>query len=333
MALKKKNNASCLVLIDGNAIMHRAYHALPPLTNKQGEPIHAVYGFVTMLITIVNKLSPTHLIVCFDRPEPTFRKSMYVGYQAHRPKMDSDLSSQFEKVKKVISVMNIPLYEMPGYEADDVIGSLSLQASEHSDVIIVTGDRDILQLVTDTIQVYMPVQGLSNGKLYSPSDVEKKFGVTPSQIVDYKALAGDSSDNYPGVRGIGPKTASMLLQTFGTLENLYQAIYKKDKRVETLKNGTLKALSEYAEDAGMAKKLARIVIDAPVTLDRTKAELHELATPQVLKTLSDLGFLSIVRRLETNAYEEEIRSEIKPIPQTISVEKPPEICDEQMSLL
>lgn len=333
MALKKKNNASCLVLIDGNAIMHRAYHALPPLTNKHGEPIHAVYGFVTMLITIVNKLSPTHLIVCFDRPEPTFRKSMYVGYQAHRPKMDSDLSSQFEKVKKVISVMDIPIYEKPGYEADDVIGSLSLQASIHSDVIIVTGDRDILQLVTDTIQVYMPVQGLSNGKLYSPSEVEKKFGVTPAQIVDYKALAGDASDNYPGVRGIGPKTASMLLQTFGTLENLYQAIYEKDKRVGTLKNGTLKALSEYAEDAGMAKKLARIVTDAPVTLDRTRAELHELATPHVLKALSDLGFSSIVRRLETNAYEEEIRSEVKKRPETISVEKPPENRDEQMSLL
>src|SRR3989344_4066397 len=191
-----------LVLIDGNAIMHRAYHALPPLTNKDGQLTNAVYGFLSMLLTITDKFHPTHLIVCFDRPEPTFRKGMYAGYQAHRPKMEDDLSGQFALVKEALEKMDIPIYEKAGYEADDILGTLTFQATHNvsfprkpSDsegkreslsrrqtgqkipdqvgddnvtVIIVTGDRDILQLVNDTINVYMPVQGLNNGKLFTP---------------------------------------------------------------------------------------------------------------------------------------------------------------------
>lgn len=298
-----------LVLIDGNAILHRAYHALPPLTDKEGNETHAIYGFLSMLLKIVSDLKPTHLIVCFDRPEATFRKSMYVGYQAHRPKMDDSLAVQLNRTKEVVAAMNIPIYEMAGYEADDVIGTLAFQAShgvetglrpvstEFNEIIIVTGDRDILQLVNDTVRVYMPIQGLTNAKMYTSSEVEEKFGVTPRQIIDYKSLAGDASDNYPGVRGIGPKTAADLLRKFGTIENIYKAIADKTLAANGLSEKVLKALTEYAEDCVMAKKLATIVTDAPVTLELEKTEVHDLATDEALAELEKLGFASIMRRL------------------------------------
>jgi DNA polymerase-1 len=226
---------------------------------------------------------------------------MYAGYQAHRPKMDDGLSSQFAMVKEVIEVMDIPVYEKAGYEADDVIGTLAYQATrrhpEDVRVIIVTGDRDILQLVDENVFVYMPVIGLTNGKMYSSTEVQEKFGIHPSQMVDYKALAGDVSDNYPGVRGIGPKTASNLLKKFGTIENLYDAIYHQDEKARELKDKTIQALSEYAEDAGMAKKLARIIQDAPVTLDIEKAKLKQFDTPEVLDELEKLGFASLAKRV------------------------------------
>ncbi|KKR71577.1 MAG: polymerase protein [Candidatus Roizmanbacteria bacterium GW2011_GWB1_40_7] len=310
-----------LLLIDGNAIMHRAYHALPALTNKDGQLTNAVYGFLSMLLSITDKLKPTHLIVCFDRPEPTFRKQMYVGYQAHRPKMEDGLSSQFALVKEAVSAMNIPIYEQAGFEADDVIGTLAWQAThlpsfprkreshkipdqvgddntqELMNVVIVTGDRDILQLVNDTVYVYMPVSGLNNGKLYTSKEVVEKFGITPPQIVDYKALAGDASDNYPGVRGIGPKTASELLKKYGTVEGIYNTIRSKDPKILRSKEKTIKALSEYAEDAAMAKKLAKILHDVPVTIDIEKAKLHDFDTPEALEVLQKFGFASLVKRV------------------------------------
>ncbi|HLB60721.1 MAG TPA: 5'-3' exonuclease H3TH domain-containing protein [Patescibacteria group bacterium] len=314
-----------LVLIDGNAVLHRAYHALPPLTDKEGNETHAIYGFLSMLLKIVADLKPTHLIVCFDRPEPTFRKSMYVGYQAHRPKMDDSLATQLNRTKEVVAAMNIPIYEIAGYEADDVIGTLAKQADNRQSTInnqqfltiIITGDRDILQLVDNHTKVYMPIQGLTNAKLYDEEAVVEKFGVKSSQIVDYKALAGDASDNYPGVRGIGPKTASELLQKFGTIENVYQAIKDKTLAANGLSEKVLKALTEYAEDCVMAKKLATIITDAPVTLELAKAEVHDLATNEALAELEQLGFSSIMKRLlssgqtnnETKQKSEETKKE------------------------
>lgn len=328
------------LLIDGNAIMHRAFHALPPLTNKNGQLTNAVHGFMTMMFTVIDKFHPTHLAVCFDRPEPTFRKSMYVGYQAHRPKMDDGLSSQFGLVKEILTAMHIPVYELAGFEADDVIGTLAAQisclpatCSPHTadkdgvkmKTIIITGDRDILQLVSDHVFVYMPVQGLNNGKLYDEQAVVEKFGIRPSQIVDYKALAGDASDNYPGVRGIGPKTASDLLQTFGTVETIYESIHQKDMALGSLKEKVITALSEYAEDAAMAKKLAAIKTDAPVTLDIEKSELHELGTSEAIDVLQKLGMKTTAGRLMKKNDMVVQKKETVPVP-----EQP---VNEQMSLL
>ena len=296
-----------LVIIDGNAILHRAYHALPPLTNTQGQQVNAVYGFISMLFRIKENLQPSHLLVCFDRPEPTFRKQLYVGYQAQRPKMDEELISQIDLLKKAITAMHVPMYELAGYEADDIIGSLAFQAKKSQqstvnskqqnieEIIIVTGDRDMLQLVDTVVKVYMPIQGLTVAKLYGEKEVLEKFGVTAQQMIDYKALVGDASDNYPGLKGIGPKTASSLLQRYGTLEALYQAIEKRD--AVGISEKVAAALSQDVNEAGMAKKLAAITTDVPITLDMEASKLTTFNTPDAQVFFEEMGFKSLEKRL------------------------------------
>lgn len=223
-----------LVLIDGHAIIHRAYHAIPVLTSRSGQQTNAVYGFVLMLLRVVAYLKPTHLAVAFDLPVPTFRHAAYIAYQAHRPHADQELKDQVELVREVVEAAGIPVYTAAGFEADDVIGTLACQAIGNrqqaigrvDEVVIVTGDRDIMQLVDDRkrIRVYAPVRGLSEAQMFDEEAVEEYVGVAPAQIVDYKALVGDASDNYPGVPGIGPKTAVELLRKFGSLEDIYCAI-------------------------------------------------------------------------------------------------------------
>lgn len=198
---------SKLVIIDGNAILHRAYHALPStLTTRRGEPINAVYGFVSMLLRIIQDLKPTHIVVAFDRKEPTFRHEEFKDYQSHRPEMDKELSTQFEKARDVNKAIGIPIFDKAGFEADDVIGTIAKQAKV-DEVIIVTGDRDILQLVTKKTKVYLPVRGLKDARMMGEKEVKEMLGVKPSQVDDYKALVGDPSDNYKGVPGIGPKNS------------------------------------------------------------------------------------------------------------------------------
>lgn len=302
-----------LVLIDGNAILHRAYHALPPLTNSKGQMINAVYGFITMLLRVVNELKPSHLAVTFDRPAPTFRKKLFKEYQAQRPKMEEDLSGQIETVHQVVREMGIPIYELDGYEADDIIGTLAVNASgqkiqnpkskvqkkskiqnpkkEETETIIVTGDRDILQLVNDHVKVYMPVKGLTESKLFGEKEVEEKFGIQPSQIVDYKALIGDASDNYPGVSGIGPKTAAELLVRFNTLEHLYEHLNEIEKDSIRTK------LQQGKESAFLSKRLATIVKDAPVDFQMSEAKLQDFDRESVHLLFDELDFRSLIPRL------------------------------------
>ena len=183
-----------LVLIDGNALLHRAYHALPPLTGPDGSVVNAVYGFISIIIRLFREFSPTHMAVAFDRPKPTFRKEIFEGYQKKRPKMEEDLSEQIEKVHEAVRSFGIPIYEMDGFEADDVIGTITERSkSDIDEIIIVTGDRDILQLVDDTrgIKVFMPTKGISEGKVFQANDVVGRMGVPPKKIADFKALAGD----------------------------------------------------------------------------------------------------------------------------------------------
>ena len=283
---------SKLVLIDGNAIMHRAYHALPPLTNKKGEPINAIYGFVSMLLRIIQDLKPTHIAVAFDRKEKTFRHKEFKAYQAHRPETEKNLISQFKKIQEVVNAFNIPVYDKAGFEADDVIGTITKKAEKNiGEIVIVTGDRDILQLVTKKTKVYLPVRGLSEAQMMGEKEVYEKLGVKASQVDEYKALVGDPSDNYPGVPGIGPKTAVKLLSVYKDLDDIYKNIEKIDERI-------VKKLKEGEESARISQKLAVIVRNVPIGFNIEKASRWRVNSKKVLEVFSELGFKTLTKRIK-----------------------------------
>lgn len=298
-----QSTQSRLILIDGNAIMHRAYHAMPALTTQKGEPIGAVYGLVSMILRIVQDLKPSHIAVCFDRKEPTFRKEMFEDYQSHRPETDKDLASQFPKAKKVFENFNIPIYEKAGFEADDLIGTLAVRTvsapSRKSqttnrnidEVVIVTGDKDILQLVNDKVSVYLPNRGVVDGNLYGEEEVIIKMGITPEQIVDYKALVGDPSDNYPGVYGIGPKTAEKLLAEYKNFDEIYKNIDKIDANVA-------KKLKEGRENGLLSRKLAKIVTDVDFEHEIDQAAAWQLGNPRALELFDEFGFRTLKKRVK-----------------------------------
>lgn len=284
-----------LLLIDGHAILHRAYHALPPLTNRSGMQTNAVYGFTTMLLRGLENLAPTHLVVAFDLPTPTFRQQQYTAYQAKRPEMEGNLKEQIPLVHELLDALKICYFEVPGYEADDVIGTLSKQTND--EVVIVTGDRDMLQLINNKVKVCVPVKGFAQTKIYDHDAVVNEFGVTPSQWVDVKALKGDASDNYPGVRGIGPKTAEKLIQKYNTLENLFDKLDELAKFEPKI----AKKLAEGVESAGMSQKLAKIVTDVPVHLDLNKSNINNIDWTQGTKFMREiLGFRSIADKIESS---------------------------------
>src|SRR3989344_3314713 len=213
-----------LLILDGNSVLHRAYYALPDWRNRSGEATAGVYGFLSMMLKSIEELKPTHLAVVFDHPSPTFRHTMYVGYQHQREKdrqVSEDIWGQIDKLKRVFQLIGLPVYQLEGFEADDVIGTISAQCSVLSaQCIIITGDRDLMQLVNDKVNLYMPIKGVSDTVIVGRDKVKERLGIWPEQVIDYKALCGDSSDNYPGVPGIGPKTAIKLLEEFGTFEEV-----------------------------------------------------------------------------------------------------------------
>lgn len=282
-----------LVLIDGHAILHRAYHALPPLTTSAGELVNAVYGFTTMLLRVIDELKPNYLIVAFDTPKPTFRHAEYVGYQAQRPKMEDELAGQIEKVQRIVRALGIPIFAVEGYEADDVIGTLAKRAAKKKiEVVIATGDRDMFQLIGPEIKIYAPVKGMSEARIFDYQAMEEKMGIKPEQMVDYKSLVGDPSDNYPGVPGIGPKTAAQLLHQYQTLDNLY-------KHLDKLSEVQAQKLAEGKESAELSRRLARIVVDVPIELDLEKAQfvLTDEEKARAIEEFKALGFRSLVARM------------------------------------
>ncbi len=279
-------------MVDGNAVLHRAYYALPDWRNRSGEATAGVYGFLSILLKAIDELKPSHAVIVFDNPEPTFRHLMYVGYQSNREKerqVSEDIWGQVEKLKIVFEKMQIPVFSLPGFEADDVIGTLTLQAEEQNfEGIVITGDKDLMQLVDEKIKLYMPQKGLSDGAVVDADKVLEKLGIHPDQVIDYKALVGDSSDNYPGVAGIGPKTAIHLLAEFGNFENVYKSLGKiADKVRQKLVDGY--------EGGELSKRLATIRRDAPVTF---KAEVAVLP-PQdkIVQVLVELGYKSLIKRM------------------------------------
>ena len=281
------------ILIDGNALMHRAYHAMPPLTTSNGELINAVYGFTSMLLKIFHDLHPECVACAFDMKAPTFRNLEFVDYKAKRPKMDEELVSQIGRIHEVVKTLNIPIFEVEGFEADDVIATLAEQAKGNGvETIIVTGDRDALQLVDDKhTLVYCPLKGLSNPVLYDEKKVVDKYGLKPNQIADYKALAGDASDNYPGVKGIGPKTATELLQKYQTIDNMYQ-------HIDEFENKKLaKLLAENIDFVRKCQRLATAVRDVPITLHLDECNINDYDYDKASRLFAELEFRTLAKKL------------------------------------
>ncbi len=292
--MKKK-----FMIVDGNAILHRAWHALPPMTTKDGMVVNAVYGFLTTFFKALKEFSPEYVAVTFDRKEKTFRHEEFKEYKATRIKQPDELYAQIPVVKTVLAAMNIRLFEKAGFEADDVIGTLCEKKQVNRDdvlSIIVTGDLDSLQLVDENTEVFTMRKGLSDTVLYNVAAVKEKFsGLTPAQMIDYKGLRGDVSDNIPGVPGIGEKTAIELLQKYDSIENLYKQI--KNKNTSGIRERVLKLLIEHKEAAFQSKHLATIVRDVPLEFKLKDCALVPYNKTKAVSLLHDLEFKSLLVRL------------------------------------
>lgn len=290
-----------LILIDSNALIHRAYHALPPLTTKKGELVNAVYGYTSVLLNVLNKFKPDYIAAAFDLKEPTFRHKEFKDYKATRVKAPDDLYEQIPRVKEIVSAFNIPIVEKSGYEADDLIATFARRTEKlHPDieVIIVTGDLDTLQLVDERIKVFALRRGMSDSVLYDEEAIMERYGLKPEQMVDYKGLRGDPSDNLPGVKGIGEKTAAELLKKYGTLEDIY-------KNLPEIKEGIRKKLEKDKVSAYFSKKLACLVENVPIDFDLEKAKAEDFSRVKVINLLREMDFFSLLRRLP--GYEDYIR--------------------------
>ncbi len=281
-----------LVLVDGYSLAYRAYHALPKeLQTSRGELTNAVYGFTSMIFSVLESEQPDYVIVAFDKG-PSFRVREYEAYKAHRPHMPDELRTQMERIRQLLRILRIPIVELENYEADDIIGTLARQAEEAGlEVIIVTGDRDALQLVDEHTTLLTSGRRFSDTIRYTPEKVRERYGLEPAQLLDLKALMGDSSDNIPGVKGIGEKGGIRLLQEFGSLDALYA-------RLDEVPTRYRKKLEAGREMAYLSRELGRIVRDVPVKLDlEAAAQWHHYDRHRLLEWLREMEFHSLVNRI------------------------------------
>ncbi len=280
------------MLLDGNGLIYRGYFALPPLTTSKGELVNAVFGFCSIVLRGIQDLHPDYLAVAFDLQGPTFRHEQYAEYKATRQRMPDDLRDQFPKVREVVKALRIPVYELAGYEADDVIGTITVDAERRGlDTTIVTGDLDMLQLVTDHTRLMTTRSGVENTILYDPARIAERFDLVPGQMIDYKALKGDPTDNIPGVPGVGEKTAAKLIREFGTLDAVYE-------RIDEVKPDKLRdKLVEHRESVFMGKDLSTIVRDLPVDFDLEAARLGDYDRETVIRLFREYEFRTLIERL------------------------------------
>lgn len=303
MKNKSPKKKETLILLDTHAIIHRAYHALPELTSPSGEPVGAVYGLAAMLIKIVNDLKPDHVIAAYDLPGPTHRHEVYAAYKGKRPEIDDALVVQINRSRDVLKAFGIPIYEAPGFEADDVIGTIAEKAKKKFNVIVASGDMDTLQLVDDArVRVYTLRKGIQDTVLYDEEAVIARFGFPPKLIPDYKGFAGDPSDNIIGVPGIGEKTATMLLTTFGSLEDVYRTLEKTPEKLSAagIKDRVIGLLREHRDEAEFSKVLATIRTDAPLTfIEPHESFLDSLDRTACAAFFNELGFRSLAPRIKS----------------------------------
>jgi DNA polymerase-1 len=280
-----------LFVIDGHALCYRAYYAFirNPLVNSSGQNTSAIYGFARMLLKLASEQKPDFLAVAFDPPKKSFRFSLYPEYKANRQKMPEDLRSQIDEIKKMIEVFGIPRIEQAEYEADDVLGSMARRfASRNLEVVLVTGDKDAYQLAGGGVSIYANKKGISDYEMYGPKEIEERTGVRPDQVVDYMALVGDASDNIPGVKGIGEKTAQKLIAAYGSLDNLFA-------HIDEIKGRTGELLSGGRESAYLSRDLATLCTDLPIEADLSGLEFRGIDPGQAVPYFRKLEMGSIIR--------------------------------------
>ena len=319
---EKKKEKKTLVLLDAHAILHRAYHALPDFTSPKGEPTGALYGVVAMLLKIIDELDPDYITACFDLPEPTYRHEVFEGYKSGRAEIDTSLVEQINRSRDVFEAFGIRIYECPGFEADDILGTIVEQTKNRKDleVIIASGDMDTLQLIEGKrVRVYTLRKGIKDTVMYDEKGVKERFGFGPKHVVDYKGLRGDPSDNIPGIAGIGEKTATELIMSFGSIDELYKKLGKGDQAFlkAGIKPRIIALLQENEEEAQFSKMLATIRRDAPVTFTLPEKTWREkLEIESVLKLFGELGFRTLGARVkqlfgsENDAAEESVFHDI-----------------------
>ena len=301
MSLKAKR----LLVFDSNSVIHRAYHALPPLTTKNGELVNAVYGFLLVFLRVIKEFQPDFIAATFDFPGPTFRHKKYKKYKAKRPPTPEALYGQIPKVKEFLKAFGIPVFEKEGFEADDIISTISYLASKkqaipRTETIIISGDLDTLQMIDSATKVYVLRRGVKDVVLYDKELVRKKFqGLNPKQLLDFKALRGDPSDNIPGVTGIGEKTAILLLLNFGTLENLYKEIEGDSKKAQKVKPRTKEILMLYKEQGFLSRELAQVQKNVPIKFNLKQCLFDEenYDKEEVLQVFKKFEFYSLIKRL------------------------------------
>jgi len=285
-----------LIIIDGNAIVHRAYHALPPLKTKKGELVNAIYGFLLAFFSAVNEFKPDYIAATFDLPGPTFRHKKFKLYKANREKAPDDLYAQIPKIKEVLKGFGVKIFEKQGFEADDIIGTIAKSAPRKRihpplESIILTGDLDALQLVNKNTKVNALRKGVKDTILYNEEKVKERYdGLSPNQLVDYKALRGDPSDNIPGVTGIGEKTAISLIKEFSSLDKVYADL-------NSIQGKTREKLELGKDQAYVSQMLARINQDVSLNFDLEKCAWKGYNRDKVVKILDDYGFKTLKERL------------------------------------
>jgi len=298
--LKKK-----FIIIDANSLIHRAFHALPPLTTKDGTLVNAVYGFATILLKALKEFKPDYIACCFDVNKDTFRKKEYEEYKANRQEQPNELYHQFPLIKELLEAFKIPVYEKKGFEADDIIGTLAVKKYKDIKNVIVSGDLDILQLIDDNTEVYTLKRGISDTIIYDETAVKERYGLEAKQLIDFKALAGDQSDNIPGVKGIGEKTAGELIKKYETLENLYKfvdSIKDAEKESEKLRKGGIKEsvfkkLKQDKKQAFLSKKLVTIVRDVKFDFNINDAQVEPFDIEHVVKLFQAWNFSSLISKI------------------------------------
>lgn len=299
------------LIIDSNALLHRAFHALPPLKDKEGRQTNAVYGFLLTLFRAIKDVKPDFVVASFDTPSPTFRHKKFKEYKAKREKAPDEFYQQIPIAKEVLFAMEIPIFEKEGFEADDIIATISKKIQKEQifpkiETYIVTGDQDTLQLIDENTKVYTLGKGIKETVIYDKEKVIEKYGILPEQMVDFKALAGDPSDNIPGATGIGKKTAVELLKKFKSIDRIYEEIEKR-KNIKELNPRIVKILKEQKEQILFSRVLAKARDDAEIDFKIKKCKFGEFNEEKIKEIFQKYSFNSLIKRLNELKKGEEKR--------------------------